>query len=274
MSLKVTILGCGNSLGTPSIGNHWGHCDPNEPRNRRTRASIAIQSAETTLVVDTGPDFKEQINSNNIKAIDGVLYSHAHSDHIHGIDELRAFRLRENKITNIYGNSGTIDELKDRFSYMFVSMHTVYPQVLEAHIIEESQYDNEMHIGDISFIPYDQDHGTCRSLGYRFGDFAYSTDMYDLPEQSVETLRGIKTWLVDSCGYKFPNVRVHANLKRLYGLNEIIQAEHVILTHLSSQMDYRKVEKELPDGYSCAYDNMEIEALASTKAQEIKKNTA
>ena len=258
MSVTVTILGCGNSEGTPSIGNEWGACDPAEPKNIRTRPGIAIRSAKTTLIIDTGPDFKAQMNRENIKTLDAVLYTHAHGDHIMGIDDLRPIYKRKREAIHIYGDQATITELRTQFSYQFIEKATIYPKVLESNVIPASQFGKPMTIGNIEFIPFEQDHGTCMSLGFRFGDLAYSTDLVGLPAQSIETLQGIKTWIVDAAGYKMPINRVHYTLEKLYEANEIVGAKQVYLTHLSPAMDYRTLTEELPKGYAPAYDGLQI----------------
>jgi phosphoribosyl 1,2-cyclic phosphate phosphodiesterase len=258
MSLKITIMGCGHSAGTPAIGNYWGNCDPDEPKNYRTRASVLVQSDTTNLVIDTGPDIRNQVNKTGINKIDAVLYTHAHSDHIVGIDELRTFRLKDKKITDIYGDIKTINELKKRFDYLFVTKHSVYPRSLNDNIINEEQFNKPMKLGDIEFIPYPQDHGKSLSLGYRFGDVAYSTDFVDLPDEAINTLKGVKIWIADGCGYKMENNIVHANLNKLYKLNEQIGAQKVIIHHLSPLMDYKTLCKELPEGFEPGYDGYKI----------------
>lgn len=261
MSLKITILGCGNSAGTPAIGNHWGNCDPNEPRNRRLRPSIAVQSETTTLIIDTGPDFREQMNRENISRIDAVIYTHAHNDHIAGIDDLRVVRHRSKQLVNIYANTETIEEIQERFSYMFnEGVISIYPQVLQPHVIPDSQFGRTLTIGDISMVPFNQDHGTCRTLGFRFGDLAYSTDVVSLSEESCRILSGVKTWIVDGAGYKIENNLVHLTLRQVYELNEKIGAEKVYLTHLTPGMDYRSLLKELPAGFEPAYDGLVLTA--------------
>jgi phosphoribosyl 1,2-cyclic phosphate phosphodiesterase len=262
MTLKITILGCGNSAGVPAIGNHWGNCDPDEPKNRRSRPSIGVQSSTTTLVIDTGPDLREQINRENIQQVDAVLYTHAHGDHVCGIDDLRVLRLRTKKLIDIYGNKATIDELQLRFDYLFRERAAIYPEVLVPHIFTASNLNKSHTIGDVSFIPFEQDHGTCKSLGYRFGDLAYSTDVVNLDQRALDTLQGIKTWIVDGSGYKLEKNLVHLTLNQLYALNEIVKAERVILTHLTPAMDYRKLLIELPEGYEPAYDGMTLTAQA------------
>ena len=263
MSLTLTILGCGNSSGVPAIGNYWGKCDPTEPRNNRMRASACVQRENTTLIIDTGPDFKQQINrADNIHNIDAVLYTHAHSDHINGIDELRGVYFRNQALVPIYGDESTISELKRRYEYLFQGGKLdIYPPILQETAFKAKDYGQNHQIGDISFTPFLQDHGSCQSVGYRFGDLAYSTDMLDLDETAVETLKGIKTWIVDGCGYHNEDNVAHANLKTLYKLNEQISAEQIYLTSLSLLMDYKTMIDELPEGYEPAYDGLSLKAL-------------
>ena len=261
-ALKVTVLGCGNSSGVPAVGNHWGHCDPEEPRNRRHRPGLLVQSDTTTIVIDTSADFREQSIRSNIKSIDAVFYTHAHGDHLNGIDDLRAYRLRSGKILDIYGNRPTIDEIRERFAYMFETRTDIYPQILTPHYIETHHYGQPLTIGDITAIPFDQDHGTCRTLGFRFGSLAYSTDVVRLDEAAIETLSGIDTWIVDAAGYKMEKNFVHFTLRQVLELNETIRAQRVFLTHMPAFMDYGTLEKELPAGYMPAFDGMVLEAVA------------
>lgn len=263
MSYTITILGCGNSEGTPAIGNHWGECDPSEPKNRRMRPCVAVQSDTSTLIIDTGPDFKEQVNRNNISQIDGVLYTHAHADHVSGIDELRVWAKHTKQPVNVYGQEPTLDELKARFDYQFEQKHPTYPAVLTANTITGSALGKPMRIGDIDFIPFEQDHGTCTSLGFRFGDVAYSTDLIDLSDDALEALKGIKTWIVDGAGYNSETNPVHLSLERVYEFNQIIKAQNVYFTHLSRWMDYKTVLEETPEGYEPAYDGLVLKVSNS-----------
>lgn len=256
----ITILGCGNSSGVPAIGNYWGACDPQEPKNERSRSSILIKSDQTTLIVDTGPDFRHQLNRENIGNIDAVLYSHHHSDHTAGIDELRALKFRNKKeCIAIYVNKKTCHELQHRFHYLFHGGdHALYPPILKANEIMPDAYGKKMQIGDIIITPFEQDHGTCQSVGYRFGDTAYSVDILTLDDKALETLKGIKTWIVDCAGYHDADNPVHAHLNTIYKLNETIKAETVYLTSLSFIMDYQTLIDELPDGYDPCYDGLKI----------------
>ncbi|MCB1720796.1 MAG: MBL fold metallo-hydrolase [Rhodospirillales bacterium] len=257
--LTITVLGCGNSSGVPAIGNHWGDCDPSEPKNRRTRSSIAVQSKNTTLIIDTGPDFRTQLNREDIGHIDAVLYTHSHSDHTDGINDLRIFRFRSQKLVPIYGNKETLSDLHRRFDFLFEGGKIqLYPPILESHEFGKAHFEKPKTIGDITFTPFIQDHGSIETVGYRFGDCAYSLDMHDLNARAVETLRGIKTWIVDAAAYNQENNAVHANLKTIYRLNEKIGASEVILSSLSLHMDYKILLNELPEGFKPAYDGLKL----------------
>lgn len=263
MKAKVTILGCGNSTGVPAIGNVWGKCDPREPKNRRLRASIAVRSETTTLVIDTGPDFREQLNRENISTLNAVLYTHAHGDHINGIDELKLIYFRTANLVPIYGNSWTLEDLERRFDYLFKGgKHELYPPMLRSI---ELQYGQAVTIGDLTFTSFEQDHASCTTAGYRLGDFGYSTDMRNLDDTAVNALKGIRTWIVDGAGYNDPNAKLHANLETIYKLNERIGAEQVYITSLSLGMDYKTLCAELKSGFAPAYDGLEIDISLNSK---------
>lgn len=260
-TLEITVLGCGNSTGVPAIGNFWGNCDPNEPKNTRTRSSIILKTDKTTIIIDTGPDFRQQLNRENISNIDAVLYTHQHSDHIMGIDELRVLKFRNQKdYIPVYGNEATINDLETRFQYVFKGGdHRLYPRIAHANILPIDAYGKETSIGDINFTPFEQDHGSCTSLGYRFGDFAYSVDILNLDKIAIDTLKGIDTWLVDCAAYKQEN-EVHAGIDRIIELNDQIQAKNVYLTSLSLSMDYQTLLNELPEGFKPSYDGLRLNA--------------
>ncbi len=254
---KIVILGCGNGAGVPAIGNHWGKCDPNEPKNRRTRASIAILTENTTVLVDTGPDLRLQLNRENIKNIDAILYTHAHADHVHGIDEIRTLSRINKTMYPSYGDQATMDEITERFHYMFQEMaEGFYPAVLKAYIIQMNEI---LKLNGLEILPFQQDHGTRTSVGFRIGDTAYSTDMKRLDDKAFNALKDVKTWIVDGCGYQQADNPVHANLAEVFSYNERVGAQRVIFTHLAPNMDYQTVMSELPKGYEVAYDGMSVE---------------
>lgn len=260
MKAKVTVLGCGNSSGVPAAGNYWGACDPKEPRNTRLRSSILVQTEATKVLVDCGPDFRQQINRTDVSLLDAVLLTHAHSDHVNGLDELRGNTFRRKQRTMVYGNKETLDELSRRYDHLFHGGgHALYPPILEAIEIKPETLGKPFKIGDIEIIPHELDHTTCKPYGYRFGDFGYSVDMVNMDDAAIESLKGVKTWMADATGYKKTDYVVHANLETIYKLKERIGAERAILTSLSLEMDYRTLIGELPDGVEPAHDGMEFE---------------
>jgi len=259
-SLKITILGCGGSAGVPAAGNHWGMCDPYEPKNVRSRCSVAVQSDETTLIIDTGPEFRTQVNRENIQNVTAALYSHYHGDHVDGIADLRTFRFRNKALVPIYANDETLEVFDRNYPHFVNAGDPIYPQILEPRLIKKSAYDKTMVIGDIEVVPFEQDHTTCKSLGYRFGDFAYCVDVQKFEEPALASLKGIKTWVVDAAGYKQTDNLVHINLEQIYAYNKIIGAERVILTSLTLAMDYQSLISELPEGYEPAYDGLQLTA--------------
>lgn len=261
MSLKFTITGCGNSSGVPSAGNYWGACDPNEPKNKRARCSLWVRSENTSLVIDTGADFRQQTNQFNIQNIDAVLYTHQHSDHCHGIDDLRALYFRHGKTRiKTYGKYDVLQELEERFPYLFRGGNSeeYYPAILEPMAFKDEDYNKPYQIGDISFIPFLMDHGTCQSVGYRFGDVSYCVDMKSLDQVALDVLKETKIWIVDGAGYDNPKNSVHANLNDLIEYNNIIGASKVYVTCLSTHMDYKTLCNEFKNGFLPAYDGLEL----------------
>ena len=262
MSVQAIVLGCGNSSGVPAIGNYWGQCDPENPKNKRGRSSLAVVSEETTIVIDTGPDFREQFNRENLKTADYIFYTHAHSDHCHGIDDLRSFYFRgHQEPLDVFMGVETAEEIEGRFPYLFKggSNKFFYPPILKANILKPNNLGVEHRAGDITFIPFSIDHGTCVCMGYRFGDFGYAVDMKSLDEAAVKTLQGVKTLIVDAAGYKSSQNPVHASIEEVIDINAKIRAKMVYLTSLTTQMDYGSLLKDLPDGYAPAYDGLRID---------------
>lgn len=254
--MKATVLGCGASLGSPAAGGFWGDCDPAEPRNARTRASVLVQSETTNLIVDAGYDLRAQLNHIELKKVDGVLLSHEHSDHINGLDDLRVFSYQSKDLVNIYANEITIGEIDRRWPYLFQgSGGGVYAPCLRSNTI--GNYD-QFSIGDMQVQSFEQDHKTCKSLGFRFGDFAYSVDVADLNEQSVGLLKGVESWIVDAGGYHNEKVSTHANLKRVMEWVDLLKPKMTYLTVLTTRMDYQRLCGELPPHIRPAYDGLEI----------------
>lgn len=255
--MKVTLLGCGPSSGVPTVIGDWGVCDPSNPKNRRRRPSIAVQQDDCTILIDTSPDLREQLIDAGIREIDAVLYTHEHADHVMGIDDLRAVRRHMGRNINAHAAPDVLEGLKRRFGYLFEGIQDsedLYSPILTPHVI-----DGPLSIGPFKAIqPIDQDHGICTSLGFRFGKFAYSTDVVDFPDGSLDALKGIDTWIVDSLR-DGPLHPTHANLERTLEWIDYVKPRRAILTHMNFHADYAKMAAACPVGVAPGYDGMIIE---------------
>lgn len=253
----LTILGCGGSGGVPLIGNLWLDCGPNEPKNKRTRCSIAVETEETTLIVDTGPDFYHQYNRENLRVPDGIIYTHEHADHVAGIDELRVLMRVHKQTFDVFSNAQTLTNLKSRVPYMFEDVHGgFYPAVCNAHEIE---FYKDYTIGDIQYSTHELDHTTLSAVGLRFGNIGYSMDFKRLDDKAIDALKGVDIWIADCLGYLSDDNPVHANLAELQRVNDIIGAKEVYLSDMSPRMDYKTLCDTLPEGYKPAYDGLKLE---------------
>jgi len=254
---QLKILGCGSSAGVPAIGNWWGACDPADKRNLRTRPSVTLETDNTMLVIDTGPDFREQMNREKLRCPDAILFTHKHADHVNGIDELRILQRRFKRKFPIYSNRETLDNLLSRYDHMFKTTEDgFYADVCEPN---ELVMGKELTIGDITFTPFEQDHGTILSVGFRLGPVGYSTDVKRLEQPAYDVLKGVETWIVDGAGYHDAGNPVHATVEEVIAMNQKIGAKRVILTHMPPTMDYKTLIGELPKGYEPAVDGMIID---------------
>ena len=250
--MKVTILGCGTSVGVPTVGNNWGACDPSNPKNRRRRVSVAVEEGATRLLIDTSPDLREQLLDARINHLDAVLYTHDHADHVHGIDDLRLISYGMKRKVPVYSNAETLAVIQSRFPYIFQSQDG-YPAICEAHHISQP-----FDLGGVSITPFEQGHGNVISLGYRLNQMAYSTDVNALDEAAFEALAGIDLWIVDALRYeKHPT---HAHLGLTLSWIERVKPKRAILTHMTHDMDYDTLKAQLPPGVEPAYDGMVLEA--------------
>ncbi len=252
---RLTILGCGGSAGVPTIGNNWGACDPSEPKNRRMRCSVLVESDTTRVVIDTGPDFREQFNIHEIRHIDGVLYTHFHGDHTLGFEELRMLYDRKNRIP-LWADPVTETHIKRRFANMFDASDTTgfYPVS-----VEFQPWSNDIVIGDLAFKTVPMQHSDITAYGYRMGNLAYCTDVSEMTDAGYAALENLETLIID-CNNMFTNeTRIHVNLEKVFEINARVNAANVILTHLKNNCDYKDASARLPHGYSLAYDGMVIE---------------
>ena len=253
--MRVTMLGCGGSGGVPLITGHWGRCDPSNPRTARRRPSILVEDNGSTILVDTGPDLRAQLLDAGCRRVDAVLYTHAHADHVHGIDDLRGLNFAMGGAIDAYGRQDTLHEIARRFSYVFEQAHDgtgpFRPQ-LTANLIGR-----DFRAAGIDVVAFDQDHGDSTSTGFRFGPFAYSTDIVGLNDAAFALLAGVEVWIV-GCLRADPHP-AHAHLERVLQWVERLKPERAILTHMNHTMDYAELAATLPSGVEPGFDGLAIE---------------
>ena len=253
--MRLRILGCGTSTGVPKIGNDWGRCDPDEPRNSRLRSSILFESAGKRLLVDCGPDLRQQLLAAEINRLDAVIVTHAHGDHCHGIDELRPVSQAIGQPVAIHARPDVLAELQLRFAYAFERSEFYRP------IAEGRQIEDEWSFGDARVRIVDQPHGGPSSLGLRFDEgsssAAYAIDFHDLTPDMAALYEGVDVWIAD-CLTRSPHP-THMHLDGLLGWARELRVGQVYLTHMGNGLDYRTLVAELPDWAAPTYDGLEIE---------------
>ncbi len=253
--MKVTILGCGSSMGVPLVGDHWGDCDPNEPRNRRLRASILVEQGPTRLLIDTGPDLRQQLLTAGVTSVTAILYTHAHADHLHGIDDVRGLNLGMGATIDAYADPATLKIIRERFGYVFQVLKGDYfykPTLVPKTI------DGPFEIGGMRVQPFEQDHGFSKTLGFRIGRIAYSTDVVNLDETAFGVLDGVDVWIVDAFRIE-PHI-THTHLAKTLEWIERVKPKRAVLTHMSQWLDYGRLKATLPAHVEPAYDGMVLEA--------------
>ena len=257
------MLGCGASAGVPLIGGvdgsgEWGVCDPAEPRNRRSRASIVIESREgLRLLVDTAPDLRCQLLACRIPSVHAILFTHAHADHITGLDDVRILNRVLNGPIDVFGTEATLSELMRRFDYAFKPWQPpgFFRPVLVPHMIESG---DKAVMAGMQVGVFRQDHGFMDTLGLRVGAFAYSTDVVSLDDAAFAALDGIDTWIV-GCFQRFKPHATHAHLDRVLQWRRRVGARRTVLTHMGQDMDWAWLKENLPEGVEPGWDGMTIE---------------
>lgn len=263
MSLRFTILGCGSSMGVPRVSLGWGDCDPNEPKNRRRRCALLVDQGRadklTRVLVDCGPDLREQMIDANVDWLDGVLITHEHADHTHGVDDLRPMFVRKRRPVDVWLDEPTSRAMHARFGYCFMKPPgSQYPPILAEHRLTPG-HAITIHGqgGDIGVMTVLQEHGDIPSLGFRFGNVAYSTDLKRLPPESIALLQGLDVWIVDALR-RSPHPS-HFNLDETLDWIERIKPKRAILTNMHTDMDYGTLCRELPPNVVPAFDGMQFE---------------
>jgi phosphoribosyl 1,2-cyclic phosphate phosphodiesterase len=261
--LRFTILGCGSSPGVPRPNGDWGECDPTNPLNRRRRASLLVervtQAGTTTIVIDTGPDFRDQMLDARVTRLDGVVYTHAHADHVHGIDDLRSFVLAQQTRIPVHADRRTLDRLKSAFDYVFETQPgSGYPPIVDSHQIETGRtFSISGPGGDVSFLPFGVRHGDMTIKGFRIGGLAYCTDASGFPEKTVPLLVGVDVLIIDALQRKsHPS---HFSLGEALSWIERLQPKRAVLTHMHTPLDHAVVMAETHAHVEPAHDGMVIE---------------
>jgi phosphoribosyl 1,2-cyclic phosphate phosphodiesterase len=257
--MRVRILGCGSSGGVPLIGCKCPVCVSTNPRNKRTRVSIVVEEGGTRVLVDASPDLRQQFLAADLSSVDAVLLTHQHADHVHGIDDLRSINFHRNAQLDVWGSPDCLAEVQQRFGYAFKPpspsgiwyLPSLVPRPIEG----------PFQVGDLNIIPFWQDHGGGREpvLGFRFGNFAYSTDAKVLPEAAFTALAGVEVWIVD-CLSERTNF-AHSHLDQTLAWVKRVGPSRAILTHMNHQVDYDAWVARLPAGVEPAYDGMIIEMV-------------
>lgn len=253
--MKLTILGCGTSSGVPRIGNDWGACDPAEPRNRRTRASILVETDTTRILVDTAPDLRVQLLATGTIHLDAVLWTHDHADHCHGIDDLRQVFHHLRTPVPGYARKETLGHLQRRFGYIFEGREG-YPAVVEAGLLRD-----DMMLGNIRVQSVDQPHGNIWSTGFRFEkdgrSISYTTDCHAFTPAMIELFQGTDIWVVDALRER-PHP-THTHLALTLEAIAAVGPGRAILTHMDQSMDYATLCATLPEGVEPGHDGLTVE---------------
>lgn len=258
--LRYTILGCGSSGGVPRLGGNWGACDPHEPKNRRRRCSLLVERlgerGTTRVLIDTSPDMRAQLLDADVGALDGVVYTHSHADHVHGLDDLRMIVFNMKSRLNVWADAATASDLLSRFSYAFVQPEgSDYPPILTLNPIE-----GEIVVtgagGPVTLQPFDVQHGRIMAKGFRIGDVAYLPDVSDIPAPAWEMLSGLDCWILDALR-RTPHPS-HAHLEQSLDWIARARPRRAILTNMHLDLDYQTLCDELPAHISPAYDGLRI----------------
>ncbi len=253
--LEILFLGTGTSHGVPMIGCDCAVCRSPDPRNHRTRSSILIRVAGLSLLVDTTPELRLQAVRERLDRVDAVLFTHDHADHLHGIDDLRAFCEKHRMVIPLYGDDKTLLEIRRRWPYMFQD-----PEFAQRHLnvarLTTCAVAGPFSIGDVEIVPIPLLHGKAEILGYRIGPFAYLTDCSEIPETSVPLLRGLDTLVID--GLRPRPHTTHFSLGQACLAVARLQPRQAFLTHLTHNVDHAAVDMALPAGIRLAYDGLRL----------------
>ncbi|SFR42775.1 phosphoribosyl 1,2-cyclic phosphate phosphodiesterase [Yoonia tamlensis] len=258
--IAVTILGCGSSGGVPRLGGLWGDCDPENPKNRRQRCSILLTRTNgqgaTRVLIDTSPDLRSQLLAADVGTLDAVVYTHAHADHVHGIDDLRMVVFNTREMLPVWADPDTAKALSDRFGYIFETPEgSSYPPICNLNVM-----DGDVTIsgagGAITLSPLSVTHGEIGAFGFRIGNIAYIPDVSDIPAQTWAKLQGLDCWIIDALR-RAPHPS-HAHLAKTLEWITRAQPKQAVLTNMHNDLDYATVAQETPAHVQPAYDGMTL----------------
>jgi phosphoribosyl 1,2-cyclic phosphate phosphodiesterase len=264
--IRATILGCGSSGGVPRLGNRWGACDPAEPRNRRRRCSLLVErpgpDGTTQVLIDTGPDLVPQLLDANVATLDAVVYTHAHADHIHGIDDLRQVAYNAGRLIPVWADMSTSEQLLDRFGYIFKTPPgSYYTPICDLHVIDGPIVVDGTG-GPVTLIPFRVQYGEITALGLRIGGLVYLPDVSDIPHAAWPLVHGAEVFVCDALRPQ-PHPS-HAHLAQALDWIAHAQTPRAVLTNMHIDMDYATVAAITPDHVVPAFDGMVIETTSDT----------
>ncbi|NBD28789.1 MAG: MBL fold metallo-hydrolase [Alphaproteobacteria bacterium] len=262
--VTLRILGCGSSGGVPRLGGHWGDCDPDNPRNRRTRCSLLVTregpGGTTRVLIDTSPDLRHQLLEAGVGELDAVLYTHSHADHVHGLDDLRMIVFNMRRQLDVWADGDTGGQLLSRFGYAFVQPEgSPYPPICNLHTIKDDVTIDGAG-GPITFTPFEVNHGSIEALGFRIGDAAYLPDVAQIPDAAWPMLDGLDLWILDALR-RDPHP-THSHLAQSLDWIERAAPERAVLTNMHIDLDWETVAAETPDNVTPAYDGMTLSIQA------------
>ena len=262
MSFVFTILGCGSSGGVPRVGQGWGACDPANPKNRRRRCSLLVErhgpDGVTRVLVDTSPDMREQLLDAQVDHLDAIILTHAHADHVHGIDDVRPLVIHHRRRIDVHMDAATSRTVRNAFGYIFETpAGSNYPALLDdLRLSAMLPAAIEGQGGVIAFTPFTVNHGEIDALGLRFGALAYLPDVITIPDASLPALQDLDVWIIDALRYS-PHPS-HFSVSQALGWIARMRPKRAILTNLHTDLDYARLSAEAPKGVAVAYDGMQI----------------